>query len=67
LAGKVVAVIVGLPDEPALLDDLAKTFKRACGVGGGVKGDTIELQGDVVEVVRMKLEALGYRTKVAGG
>jgi translation initiation factor 1 len=65
--GKTVTVIVGLPDEPERLAELAKSLKRACGIGGSIKGDTIELQGDVVAVVQARLVALGYQVKVAGG
>jgi translation initiation factor 1 len=65
--GKTVTIIVGLPNEPELLADLAKSLKRACGIGGSIKGDTIELQGDVVTTVQARLTALGYQVKVAGG
>lgn len=65
--GKMVTVVAGLPDEPALLAELAKTLKRACGVGGTVKGTTIELQGDVVAAVQPRLVSLGYTVKIAGG
>lgn len=65
--GKVATLIVGLPDDAALLTDLAKTLKRLCGVGGTVKDGVIELQGDHVPVIQKKLTELGYRVKVAGG
>lgn len=63
--GKVVTVVRGLPagDLAAIASDL----KRHCGSGGAVKGDAIELQGDHREKVAARLEAKGYRVKLAGG
>lgn len=65
--GKAVTLVVGLPDDPELLGDLARTLKKHTGVGGTVRGDVIELQGDVRATVRPRLEALGYTVKIAGG
>ena len=44
--GKTVTVVAGLPRNDALLRDLCQELKRACGTGGTVAEDTIELQGD---------------------
>lgn len=60
-------LVVGLPDDPALLDELARNLKKHAGVGGTVRGDVIELQGDVRQAIRPRLEALGYTVKIAGG
>lgn len=61
--GKVVTVVQGLPSEgndlPALLTDL----KAACGAGGTLKDDAIEIQGKHLDRIRGHLEKLGYRTK----
>ena len=46
-------------DLPALLTRL----KNACGAGGTVKDDLLEVQGNHVTRVRQLLEELGYRTK----
>lgn len=64
--GRGVTLVVGLPDDPALLRELATSLKKLCGCGGTVRGDVLELQGDVRQTIRPKLEALGYRVKVAG-
>ena len=64
--GKAVTLVVGLPDDPALLRELATGLKKLCACGGTVRGDVIELQGDVRALIRPRLEALGYRTKIAG-
>jgi translation initiation factor 1 len=63
--GKVVTVIRGLPagDAPAVGSDL----KRLCGSGGAVKDGVVEIQGDHREKIAARLEAKGYRVKLAGG
>ncbi len=61
--GKRATVVMGLSAEttdlPALLSDL----QSACGTGGTVKDDQVELQGDQQAKVRAKLDSLGYRVK----
>ncbi|MEE4661655.1 MAG: translation initiation factor Sui1 [Halieaceae bacterium] len=65
--GKAVTVIEGVPLAPDALKALAKALKKRCGVGGSVKGDTIEIQGDVRETVQGELQQRGYTVKLAGG
>jgi translation initiation factor 1 len=50
--GKTVTVIAGLPRNAAFLKELCQELKRACGTGGAVSEDTIELQGDLRDRVR---------------
>ena len=50
--GKTVTVIAGLPRNTVLLRELCHELKRACGTGGAVSEDTIELQGDLRDRVR---------------
>jgi translation initiation factor 1 len=50
--GKSVTVISGLGLESADLEALAKSCKSRLGSGGTVKGEEIELQGDVREAVK---------------
>ena len=61
--GRVATVVRGLPatenDLPALLAQL----KAACGAGGTIKDDAIELQGRHVERARDLLQGLGYKTR----
>ena len=61
--GKVVTVIRGLParenDLPALLGQL----KTACGAGGTLKDDLLEIQGNHLDRVRDLLTGLGYRVR----
>lgn len=62
--GAGVTVLHGLPLSDRDLARLASELKSSCGVGGAVKGATIELQGDQRTKVRALLEARGFN--VAG-
>ena len=59
--GKVVTVIRGLSatgnDLPALLARL----KDRCGAGGTLDGDTLEIQGNHVDRLRILLGEIGYK------
>jgi translation initiation factor 1 len=63
--GKLVTVVRGLPagDTSVVASDL----KRHCGSGGAVKDGAVEIQGDHRDKVAARLEAKGYRVKLAGG
>ena len=50
--GKTVTVVYDLPRNQKFLKDLCQELKRACGTGGAVADDTIELQGDLRDRVR---------------
>ena len=50
--GKNVTVVYDLPDNAAFLKELAGELKRACGTGGSVVDNTVEIQGDQRERVR---------------
>jgi translation initiation factor 1 len=65
--GKGVTIIAGLPLGSDALTQLTSELKRLCGTGGTVRGELVELQGDVRERVRAELERRGYRVKLAGG
>jgi translation initiation factor 1 len=65
--GKAVTIVRGLPLAPAELKALAKALKQRCGVGGSVKDDTIEIQGDQRQLLKAELEKRGYLVKLAGG
>jgi translation initiation factor 1 len=65
--GKAVTLVRGLPLAPAELKTLAKALKQRCGVGGSVKDDTIEIQGDQRHILKVELEKRGYSVKLAGG
>src|SRR5437016_6117415 len=46
-SGKTVTVVAGLPHNADFLKQLCQDLKRACGTGGAVSEDTIELQRDL--------------------
>ena len=53
----------GLPNNAAFLRDLAKDLKKACGTGGSVTDEGVELQGDLRDRVRDFLIARGFGVK----
>jgi len=61
--GKTVTVVSGLPRNAAFLKDLAQDLKRACGTGGAVREDGVELQGDLRDRVRALLAARRFLVK----
>lgn len=65
--GKAVTVVRGLPLAGPALKTLAKQLKQKCGVGGAIKDETIEIQGDQRQLIKAELEKQGYTVKLAGG
>ena len=61
--GKTVTVVYDLPRNSEFLTALAQELKRACGTGGAVVDDTIELQGDLRDRVRAFLTKKGIAVK----
>ena len=61
--GKTVTVVYGLPQNEPFLKELSQTLKRACGTGGAVVEDGVELQGDLRERVRELLLQQGWAVK----
>jgi translation initiation factor 1 len=61
--GKTVTVVYDLPRHQALLKDLAGELKRACGTGGAVVENTVEIQGDLRDRIRTVLHAKGWTVK----
>jgi translation initiation factor 1 len=65
--GKGVTTISGIPVDEAELKNIAKALKQICGVGGSVKENVIEIQGDQREKIKAELEKRGFTVKLAGG
>ena len=65
--GKTVTLVTGLTGSADSLARLASDLKRLCGTGGTLRGDVLEMQGDVRDRLRPELERRGYTVKVAGG
>ena len=61
--GKTVTVVYGLPQNDVFLRELSQRLKRACGTGGTVTEDGVELQGEMRDRVRGVLAELGYAVK----
>ena len=61
--GKTVTVVYDLPQNAAFLKELSQELKRACGTGGAVADNTIELQGDLRDRVREHLTRKGWQVK----
>lgn len=64
---KEVTRIVGFVGKDADLEDLGRTLKSKCGVGGNTKDGVILLQGDHRDKVLAFLAEKGYKAKKAGG
>jgi translation initiation factor 1 len=65
--GKAVTTVSGLVHPEPELTALGKQLKQACGAGGTVKDQVIEVQGDHRDTVEAWLRARGYRVKRVGG
>ncbi len=65
--GKAVTLVKGLPLSGDALKNLASQLKKKCGVGGALKDDVVEIQGDQRDLLKTELEKLGYTVKIAGG
>ena len=62
-SGKAVTVVYDLPRNAAFLKELSQDLKRACGTGGTVVDDTVELQGDLRNRVREFLQKKNFLVK----
>jgi translation initiation factor 1 len=56
-------LVLSLEDRRAL----TKKLKEACGTGGTIKEDVIEIQGEQRQRISEVLQKLGYKVKIAGG
>ena len=66
-AGKTVTIITGFQGKTEILTKLLKQLKTACGTGGTVKDNIIEIQGDHRQKILQILIELGYKAKISGG
>ena len=61
--GKTVTVVFDLPNNATFLKELASELKRACGTGGSVAENTVEIQGDLRDRIREVLTKKGWTVK----
>ena len=65
--GKGVITISGLGLSASELKVLASKLKKSCGVGGSIVDETIEIQGDKRDAIKLVLEKEGFKVKFTGG
>ena len=61
--GKWVTVLTGLEPQPAIIAKLFTKLKSACGSGGTIRDDSVEIQGDHLDKICKILAEIGYRVK----
>jgi translation initiation factor 1 len=66
-AGKTVTIVTGFQGRTETLTKLLKQLKTACGTGGTVKDNAIEIQGDHRQKILQILIESGYKAKISGG
>lgn len=60
---RMMTVVWDLSADENDLADLLSKLKSACGAGGSIKNDQIEIQGDHLGRVKQELTTIGYRVK----
>jgi translation initiation factor 1 len=60
---RLATVVWGLSPDESDLPDLLSKLKSACGSGGSLQEDQIELQGDHQQRVQEQLRRIGYQVR----
>ena len=61
--GREVTEVLGLPGTDRDLEELARALRAACGAGGTVRGDAVEIQGEQRDKVIKALAARGIKAR----
>ena len=64
---KLVTIIKGLDKNSINLESLAKELKNKCAVGGTIKENIIQIQGNQRDKILTILQRKGIKAKKAGG
>ena len=59
--GKTVTIVKPFCLEKGVLQALLKTLKKKLGTGGTVRGNSLEFQGDIPDLIKKHLIAMDYR------
>ncbi len=65
--GKPITILEGYNGAPKDFKQLAASLKKELSVGGGIKGDTIIIQGDYRDKIMEILKKKGFKVKRVGG
>lgn len=65
--GKPITILEGYRGANKDFKQLAKELKKKLSVGGGIKGETIIIQGDYRDKIMEMLKSMGFKVKRVGG
>lgn len=65
--GKPITILEGYQGADRDFKQLAKELKKTLSVGGGIKGETIIIQGDYRDKIMEILKEKGFKVKRVGG
>ena len=65
--GKPITILEGYKGANKDFKELAKELKKKLSVGGGIKGETIIIQGDYRDRIMEMLKDMGFKVKRVGG
>lgn len=65
--GKPITILEGYNGSTNDFKQLAKELKKQLSVGGGIKGETIIIQGDYRDKIMEMLKNMGFKVKRVGG
>lgn len=65
--GKPITILEGYKGANKDFKQLATALKKKLSVGGGIKGETIIIQGDYRDKIMEMLKSMGFNVKRVGG